>query len=912
MTIDTPANVPREGPPAFTPGLLAIIWAHLDQLNASPELRAYFKEAIKGPSRSVRSTPRSMSGRYPSRKMGASIAFESATLEMATILALENDPDVLFYLEQPPKLKMVYRHHGRNRAYLYTPDFLVIRHSSVGLIECKRKDVVEQRASNDSELFVERDGRWGCPPAERAAAVLGISHELWTEYQLNATSLSNTMFLGHYLGADQDIPGYDAALKQIKGTLDCLARASIQSILDKCSDKVTPDHIYLAVGRGDVAIDWQDSRIRDAQRCYLYRDEETLRSYVACAQTMDTQRSPVAAQVVLAPGRSVSWDGQVWRILSIGASEALLECNGRSEQFPLSVLRDLVHRGKLQAAAHDVRPKSIENHVDAVIRRARKQDLETANDRLDLIRPYLQERRASPRHRTVRRYLSQYKRALAVHGNGFIGLIPKLASSGNRVTRLMTSVVELAMEVTREHLLNQDNVRVKTGWGFLNDRCKSKGLPTPSLKWFSNFIRKLPAYQVARSRGGDKLAYDLEPRLESTELSVAMEPARAWQRGHIDHTLLDVETVFPGTTDNAGRVWVTLMIDHFSRRVLAVSLSYEPPSYRSVMAVIRECVRRWGRLPESLLLDGGKEFRGIWLQTLCSAYHVTLQYRPPTKPRYGSQIERLFGTLNTNLIHVIRGNTQLRKNVRQMTKAVDPDGFAIWSFSELYDVIEHYFFEVYDILAHRELLVSPRVCFERSIALSGHRPLQVIPYDRHFLLATCPSTRKGTARVQADGVKINYLYYSAPGLQAHFGKDVEVRYDPGNLGVAYAFIGREWVRLTCARHARLVWGLSERELQMITAEWRRQRSQVEKERLTDTILIKFLKQVNEKQIYLLERRQAAEERERLMGANTLPDDWDEPDEPLIGHKAVETTIDGPMPMDLPAGQDIVIKPAEFM
>ena len=434
----------------------------------------------------------------------------------------------------------------------------------------------------------------------------------------------------------------------------------------------------------------------------------------------------------------------------------------------------------------------------------------------------------------------------------------------------------------------------------------------PLFQEATKFVKQLPAYQVMRARGGDKFAYALEPRVESTELALAMEPDRVWQRAHIDHTLLDLETIFPGSTDPAGRVWLTLMIDHHSRRVLAIHLSYEPPSYRSVMGVLRDCVRRWGRLPEQLLLDGGKEFQGLWLQTLCAAYHVNLQYRPAAKPRYGSQVERLFGTLNTNLIHVIKGNTQLRKNVRQMTKAVDPDRFAVWSFSDLHELVEEYFFDVYDQLAHRELLASPRTTYERSIALSGHRDIEVIPYDKNFILATCPSPRKGTARVQEDGVKINYLYYSTPRLQAYFGKDVDVRYDPWNMGVAFAYIDREWVRLTCKRHARLVWGLTERELMEAAAEWRRTRSEVEKERLTDSALIKFLKKVNGQQMRLLARRQAAEERQHLMAANALPEDWDEPDGPIACELPVPAHGDAQDPVEVQAPvQGIVIKPMEF-
>ena len=57
-----------------------------------------------------------------------------------------------------------------------------------------------------------------------------------------------------------------------------------------------------------------------------------------------------------------------------------------------------------------------------------------------------------------------------------------------------------------------------------------------------------------------------------------------------------------------GPSWLTLLIDAYSRRVLGRTVTFDPPSYRSVMMVIRECVRRHARLPEVLVVDGGKEF----------------------------------------------------------------------------------------------------------------------------------------------------------------------------------------------------------------------------------------------------------------------------------------------------------------
>ena len=59
---------------------------------------------------------------------------------------------------------------------------------------------------------------------------------------------------------------------------------------------------------------------------------------------------------------------------------------------------------------------------------------------------------------------------------------------------------------------------------------------------------------------------------------------------HIDHTQLDIELVCSRTGRTLGRPWATLLIDATSRRILAIYLTFDEPSYRSCMMVLRICL----------------------------------------------------------------------------------------------------------------------------------------------------------------------------------------------------------------------------------------------------------------------------------------------------------------------------------
>ena len=53
-------------------------------------------------------------------------------------------------------------------------------------------------------------------------------------------------------------------------------------------------------------------------------------------------------------------------------------------------------------------------------------------------------------------------------------------------------------------------------------------------------------------------------------------------------------------------------MDAYSRRLLAVYLTFDPPSYRSIMMVLRICVQRFERFPQSIVVDGGREFHSVY------------------------------------------------------------------------------------------------------------------------------------------------------------------------------------------------------------------------------------------------------------------------------------------------------------
>lgn len=350
-------------------------------------------------------------------------------------------------------------------------------------------------------------------------------------------------------------------------------------------------------------------------------------------------------------------------------------------------------------------------------------------------------------------------------------------------------------------------------------RCAEQGITDmASFKTFCQYINYRPRYQSILRREGRKRAYNLEPEYVCLENTTPVHGEMPFQVGHIDHTQDDILVKDP-VTGETFKPWKTILQEAFCRRILVVHMQRERPTKETVLLVFRECVRRFGRLPKFIVHDGGKEFSAVDVQAFMAFYRVGNKKRPPSKSRFGSPGERIFGTLNTMLLHNMAGNTKLTKNARQMSPEVDPQNFAVWTFDAYVDHVKEFCYEVYDKAEHSTLLCSPRVMFEQGMARAGNRTHKLISVDDPvFRALTLPSARRGTAKVQPSrGIKVDNVYYkhplfSDPQIE---GSRVEVKLIPEDYSTVLAFIGGKWEECH-SQYYKQFKGLSRREIAQIT------------------------------------------------------------------------------------------------
>src|SRR6266849_6392233 len=133
-----------------------------------------------GPSRCVGGGKSNVAGRYPSKKMGVSILFESHRVELAGIYEMEHDAGVLEYYDQPPAIKLDYESAtGKRMGVLHTPDFFVIRENEAGWEEWKTEEDLRRLSERNPNRYCAGEGAdWRCPPGAAYAERLGLYYRV--------------------------------------------------------------------------------------------------------------------------------------------------------------------------------------------------------------------------------------------------------------------------------------------------------------------------------------------------------------------------------------------------------------------------------------------------------------------------------------------------------------------------------------------------------------------------------------------------------------------------------------------------------------------------------------------------------------------------------------------------------------
>lgn len=296
---------------------------------------------------------------------------------------------------------------------------------------------------------------------------------------------------------------------------------------------------------------------------------------------------------------------------------------------------------------------------------------------------------------------------------------------------------------------------------------------------------KVPSYTVVREiiagldRGLVALAHhDAAAYRDEFELVYRREsahPSDVWQA---DHTELDVMVA-----DEAGkpaRPWLTVIEDDHSRAVAGYTVFLGDPSTIQTALAFRQAIWRkadpaWPvcGLPSVLYSDNGADFTSHHLDQVCADTRVQLVHSTPGVPRGRGKIERLFGTITTELLPTLPGHIP----PGTFGKPVTPPTLTVAALDE---AIGRYLVTDYHHRIHSETGQTP---VARWLA-GGWLPRMPDSLEQlDLLLLTVATPRK----VHRDGIRCHGLRYLDLTLAAYVGEQVTVRYDPRDLAEIRVF-----------------------------------------------------------------------------------------------------------------------------
>lgn len=212
----------------------------------------------------------------------------------------------------------------------------------------------------------------------------------------------------------------------------------------------------------------------------------------------------------------------------------------------------------------------------------------------------------------------------------------------------------------------------------------------PSDRWIYGYIKHFThlsdqGQQVITARYGAE-EWERRSAIYDEFMSKAV---RLLQYVFADHALLDVYIL--DEDDQPVRLWVTILIDAFSRDVLGFALLDHPPSIMSILTALRHAIfpktshielgltDDWPTygIPQHLSLDNAWAHHSYSLEDAARSIglggrypNMILDFRPPYRARYGAIIERLIGNLSAAMKAHLTGAIQSsnRKHIANARK----------------------------------------------------------------------------------------------------------------------------------------------------------------------------------------------------------------------------------------------------
>lgn len=372
---------------------------------------------------------------------------------------------------------------------------------------------------------------------------------------------------------------------------------------------------------------------------------------------------------------------------------------------------------------------------------------------------------------------------------------PKAQERANKVAELLENAIDEVylkdQRFTVDAVYDALLVKIEDGNRF---RDHDDQLPQPAKSSVYDAVSKLDDYEVIAARYGKKIADE-----KYRAVLQGPRPTRPLERVECDHTITDLFVIDPIMMLPIGRAFLTWMICVYTKMILGFYISFNPPSYLTVMECLKHAIRPktymrrkyssikndWNPygIPEVLVVDNAREFHGRNLEDACHQLGIVLQFGQRGKPWVRPSVERSYRTVATQLHHQLPGTTF--SNIFEKGD-YEPGKTAIITPDVLDEITHKWLADVYQVSPHRGIRDVPALRWEKGIA---EWP-PALPVNNEILDVALGYTeeRVPTAR----GIELDNLFYNDDDLALvrrtlDSSKKVIIKRNPSDLSLIHVY-----------------------------------------------------------------------------------------------------------------------------
>jgi putative transposase len=276
-----------------------------------------------------------------------------------------------------------------------------------------------------------------------------------------------------------------------------------------------------------------------------------------------------------------------------------------------------------------------------------------------------------------------------------------------------------------------------------------------------------------------------------------------------------------------GRYHLIGCIDVYTRRM---KLLVVPKSRAfAIGTLLRQCLLDWG-VPETVKTDNGKDYTANYLQRLFTGLEIRQKLCQPFQPWQKPHVERSFRTFSHDLLELLDGYVGHDVAERQELRARQSFSDRLFtkneevsikmSADEFQSFCDRWTDSIYANRPHDGL--KQETPFQVLTSWQGN--IKTISDERalDILLAEAPGS-SGLRTVQKKGIQLEGTWFIAAELEAWIGQQVQVRFDPLDMGKIYVFDGD--FKLICIAEDPARTGINRQKVAILAKQTQRERVQ---------------------------------------------------------------------------------------